>query len=126
MIPTDWLRHRARNGPDRLAVRDRTGAALTYAELLRHADTVAAGLDGDLGLHVVELGAGLEHTIEINAAMLAGVPFQTLRPRLPEDERRAALSGSKPVGDGSVVCGADREPAAAARKQGPGRRAARR
>jgi O-succinylbenzoic acid--CoA ligase len=94
VIPTNWLTHRARTRPDATAVRDRSGRSLTFRELLARAAPAAEGLRRPDGLCVIELEPGIEHAVAINAAMLAGVPFQTLRPGLPEAERTAALAGA--------------------------------
>lgn len=90
--PTDWLRHRASARPEVVAVRDQQGRELTYAELGARARALAERLRGQGQTCVIELGAGIDHAIAIHAAMLAGVPFQTVRPGLPEPERRAVLA----------------------------------
>lgn len=109
MIPTGWLRHRARTHAETIAVRDRAGASLTFAELYHvaaRAAPAAAALRPSLA---IEREPGIGHAIAMNAAMLAGVPFVTLRPGLPPPERRRLLdavpstrvleAGDPPAGD---------------------------
>lgn len=93
MIPTDWLDHRARTRPDAIAVRDGEGRQLSYAELRARAAPIASVLRAPGRPCVIELAPGLDHAIAVNAALLAAVPFQTLRPGLPAAEREAALAG---------------------------------
>ncbi len=95
LIPTDWLRHRAASRPEVLALRDEGGRALTYAELFERAAAVASRIPGPAPGHicVIELAPGIDHAIAMHAAILAAMPFQTVRPRLPAAERKAALAG---------------------------------
>jgi len=92
MIPTDWLRHRARSRPDVVAVRDQSGSELRYGELLARAAEASAALAGRGRSVVLELEPGLDHAIAMHASILAGLPFQTVRPGLPGPERAAALA----------------------------------
>ena len=94
MIPTGWLEHRARSAPGALALRDAGGRSLSWGELNDRAGRLADSIDGRGGLVVAELEAGLDHATALAAAMLAGLPFQTLRPGLPAAERDAALTGA--------------------------------
>lgn len=92
-IPTEWLAHWARARPEHVAVADASGRSHTYAELYASAAVAARCLSNAAagGLCLIELGPGIEHAIAMHASILAGVPFQTLRPDLPGPERRAAL-----------------------------------
>jgi O-succinylbenzoic acid--CoA ligase len=92
MIPTDWLRHRAISRPEVVALRDEDGRELRYAELLSRAGNASAALVGRGRCVVLELDPGLEHAVAMHASILAGLPFQTIRPGLPEPERVAALA----------------------------------
>lgn len=99
-IPTTWLADAARSAGDRLALRDADGTELSYAELERRAVAVASSLAActpDRGLCLLELEPGLEHAVAMHGAMLAGRPFQTLRPGLPAPEREAALTAGPAV-----------------------------
>ena len=101
--PTDWLAHRARSRAGTVAVRDQAGAGLTYAELHQRALPLAGALGrGGTGqaagvICAVEQPPGLDHATLVHAAMLAGLPFQTVRPGLPAAERQAALDHGDPV-----------------------------
>ncbi len=91
MIPTNWLQHRAGSRPEVIAIRDERGLELSYAELYQRASAVAELLPADGGCCVLELDPGLEHAVAIHAAVLAGIPFLTMRSGLPEAERVATL-----------------------------------
>lgn len=94
-ITTAWLTDAARSAGERLALRDAGGTELSYAELWERARRIAGSLQAstpDRGLCVLELEPGLDHAVAMHAAMLAGLPFQTLRPGLPPAEREAALA----------------------------------
>jgi o-succinylbenzoate---CoA ligase len=96
LIPTDWLRHRARSRSEVVAIRDQDGRALTYAQLHARAEHAAAALrKSGAGSCLIEQPPGVDHAIALHAAMLAGLPFQSLRPGLPVAERAAALAGLK-------------------------------
>lgn len=101
--PTDWLANRARSRAGTVAVRDQAGAALTYAELYERALPLAGALGrggtGDAAgvICAIELPPGLAHATVLHAAMLAGRPFQTVRPGLPAAERQAMLDQGDPV-----------------------------
>ena len=106
MIPTDWLRHRALSRPEVVALRDEDGCELRYGELLARATEASAALAGRGRSVVLELDPGLEHAVAMHAAILAGIPFQTLRSGLPGPERDAALGGSsRPARVRPVVVG---------------------
>lgn len=96
-IPTDWLARAAAAHPRRTAVRDAAGATLSWRELFGRARGLAPALAGeaeDGGPGVIELEPGLEHAVCLHACMLGGIAAQTLRPGLPEAERRRALAGA--------------------------------
>jgi O-succinylbenzoic acid--CoA ligase len=93
MIPTDWLRHRSISRAEVVALRDEDGRQLDYADLYARAAAAASELSGRGRSVVLELEPGLEHAVAMHAAILSGLPFQTLRPGLPEPERTAALAG---------------------------------
>jgi O-succinylbenzoic acid--CoA ligase len=102
-ISTDWLANRARSRATSLALRDQDGAELTYEELYERALPLAGALGrggtGDAAgvICAIELPPGLDHAVAVHAAMLAGRPFQTVRPGLPSDERQATLDHGDPV-----------------------------
>jgi o-succinylbenzoate---CoA ligase len=99
LIPTDWLRHRARSRPEVVAILDQDGRALSYSQLHARAEHAATALrESGAGSCLIEQAPGVDHAISLHAAMLAGVPFQSLRPALPGAERAAALAGlERPV-----------------------------
>lgn len=99
MIATPWLTEAARAGSERTALRDAAGGALSYGDLHERARRLAGPLIAatpDRGLVLLELEPGIEHAVAMHAAILAGRPFQTLRPGLPAREREAALSAGGP------------------------------
>lgn len=80
-IPTDWLAHSARNRPGGTALADGR-EELDYAELLRRAGRVAAGLSeagvGPADPVAIDLPAGVEHAIALHGGILAGAVVQSL------------------------------------------------
>lgn len=100
MAPTSWLSDSARSSGARAALRDGAGRALSYAELLARAGLLARQLAAATparGLVVLELEPGLDHAVAMHAAILAGRPFQTVRPELPRRARQDALGEADPA-----------------------------
>jgi O-succinylbenzoic acid--CoA ligase len=99
-ISTAWLTDAARSAGRSLALRDASGSELSYAELHARATALAGPLQAcapTRGLCLLELEPGLDHAVAMHAAMLAGRPFQSLRPGLPAAEREALLAAAGPA-----------------------------
>lgn len=89
-ISTTWLTDAVAGGGGDIAVSDDAGRELSYDALLAQATPPANAIRSEAGpggLCLIDLPPGIRHATAMHACMLAGMPFQTLRPGLPDRER---------------------------------------
>jgi O-succinylbenzoic acid--CoA ligase len=101
-----WLERAAAMRPDVVAVETADGA-LTYAELLARARSVAPGVRGRVA---IVLPPGLDFAVALHACLLAGAAAMPVDPRLGDREQEAQISSADTVigpGAASVEAGAD-------------------
>ncbi len=93
---TPWLVNAAASRPGRAALIDAEGTIVSYGELLARAEALVPALAGGTGPVALELEPGIDHATALHAAILAGRPAMTIRPGLPEAERRQVLAAGAP------------------------------